>query len=194
MTRFYFVRHGESEKNLTDITGGRGAQLTPRGQEQARHVALQLSQVIADVVVVACPTEQTVETGRIISETLGCAMTVDERLEGAGMGVLTGLRQSEVEERFPGYARQLRAWRARQIEACDLQIEGMEPPFAFWRRIWRALEEHRGREVIVVATRSLMVFASNVTAGNSPRPGGGYRHVDVSHGEAIVLEMQARNG
>ncbi|MGC4759263.1 histidine phosphatase family protein [Micromonospora trifolii] len=189
-TRYTFVRHGECEKNLENVTGGKGARLTERGADQAREVAAEMASELIRATIVACPAVQATQTAAIIAGAMKCEYQVEERLVPADMGVVSGLRQQDIEIQYPAYAEQLRRWRRREIEAHELRIQGVEPPAEFWRRTMAVLREYdRGEEVVVVATRSIMVFAANLGMGRAPDPGGGYKHVNIEHCQRLTVRL-----
>ncbi|MFI2712238.1 histidine phosphatase family protein [Micromonospora sp. NPDC018662] len=188
MSRFLFIRHGECEKNLDEVTGGDGAKLTERGVRQAERSAAGLAAELAHPTVLACPATQTVETAAIIARVMGCDYRIESRLAPADMGVVGGLKQTDIEARHPEYAEQLLRWRRREIEAHELRIRGIEPPARFWARMMAVLRAYdRNEEVVVVATRSIMVFAANLAMGRTPEPGGGYKHVSIGHCQTVTV-------
>lgn len=190
MTKYLFIRHGQCHKNLEDVTGGEGSALTNRGISQARSAAAELTGRFPRPHVVACPATQTVETATIIAETLGCPATIDETLRPAGLGLLSGLTPDEAERLYPEYARLLRRWRNYEIEAHELKIPGIEPPSTFWNRAISSIRRHEGKgDIIVVATRSIMVLAANIGLNRTPEPGGGYRHVTIEHCQTVTVDI-----
>jgi broad specificity phosphatase PhoE len=190
VTEYIFVRHAECKKNLVGITGGEGAGLTEHGAAQAALLASELAAQVSVPRIVACPTMQTIETAEIIEATLRCPLSVDERLTPAGMGVVGGLTAEEMKRRYPEYAHLLARWRNLEIEAHELKIPQIEPPIEFWTRTMAALASyHESRQVIVVATRSIMVWAVNVSMGHHPRPGGGYKHRDIRHCQTVIVRL-----
>jgi broad specificity phosphatase PhoE len=189
-TRYLFVRHGECEKNLQNVTGGKGTRLTERGARQAKTAAAEMARQLTQPTILACPALQAAETAAIIARTMECDYKVEERLAPADMGVVGGFRQKDIELLYPEYAEQLLRWRRCEIEAHELRIPGIEPPADFWERTLTILREYdSNREVLVVATRSIMVFAVNLNMGRTPDPGGGYKHVNIGHCQAVTVSL-----
>jgi broad specificity phosphatase PhoE len=188
VTEYIFVRHAECKKNLADISGGEGATLTEKGIVQATQVASELAASVSDPLIMACPTVQTIKTAEILATALRRPFFVNERLIPAGMGVVGGLSTEEVKRSYPEYARLLAQWRHLEIEAHELKIPGIEPPAEFWHRTIAALALHKeSDQVVVVATRSIMVWAVNLSLGHSPEAGGGYKHIDISNCQKVIV-------
>lgn len=190
MTEYIFVRHAECQKNLIGVTGGEGTRLTEKGVGQATLLADELSDKLYQPKIVACPAIQVIETAEILAARLQRPFIIDERLVAAGMGIVNGLTSEEMKRLYPEYASQLEKWRNLEIEAHELQIPGIEPPKAFWSRTVSSLIAHKeGDQIVVVATRSIMVLAANLSMKRSPEAGGGYKHVDIDHCQTVTVRL-----
>lgn len=197
--RFVFVRHAESEKNLVETTGGPGGPLTSRGIAQVSsfcdRLSLGLSSEARSPRVVSSPSMQALATADLVAAHLGLRASVVPALTQAGMGVTTGLTESEIAAAYPDVSSRIRLWRERRIEACDLRIPGMEDPALFWDRTLAAIRGLTdGRIVIVFTTRSIMVLAANLALGNRPEPGGGYMHVTIGYCDSICIDYVSDDG
>lgn len=187
-TLFVFLRHAESEKNISETVGGKGKKLTPLGIQQSEEVAQRLFRSLGTGAcnIISSHAVQAVETADIIAKHFCSTTEVSNALGPANMGVISGLKEADIQMHFPELSEIFQKWRAGEIEACDLTIPGREPPEAFWERMLAFLN-HRaeGGVNIIVTTRSLMVFAKNLVRNNHPRKGGGYKHMDVDHCEIV---------
>lgn len=70
MKTIYFVRHGESETNVGPVNQGAEAQLTEKGRQQARSIALRCAALPIETII-ASPFVRTKETAEIIAEKVG---------------------------------------------------------------------------------------------------------------------------
>lgn len=193
-TVFIFVRHAESKKNIRDITGGYGAELTDEGKRQAVALGLALLDVIKneDVDIVSSNTIQTIQTAELVSDVLKKHYLVTDRLKPAGMGVIDGLTKSEVQKKYPQLAEQMVQWRNCELEAIELEIPEMEVPIDFWNRIIDYLKEiNDGKNKIIVCTRSVMVLVYNLVKGNVPELGGRYKHMTIGNCDIISFSSDA---
>ena len=191
-TKFIFVRHAESCKNLNDITGGTGAELTENGIAQAYKLCKKISKIIndSDGEVISSSKIQAIMTGQIIAKELGLKFSVTEKLIPASMGIIDGMSNEEISTSYPAIYEQLRSWRNQEIEACELVIEGMESPVLFWKRMENYLHSIcDGGIKIVVCTRSILVFLYNYIHGNTPLKGGGYKHTSFSNCDILVFSI-----
>lgn len=187
-TFFIFLRHAESEKNIAETVGGTGKKLTILGLQQAETISQLLYQSLGTSTcdIISSPAIQAVETANIISKHFCRTTEVSNALTPANMGIVTGMKEAAIQEHFPDIAISFQKWRACEIEACELSIPGKESPEAFWNRMLDFLNSHaEGGVKIIVATRSIMVFAKNLIQNKLPHKGGGYKHTHVSHCEVI---------
>lgn len=195
--KFIFIRHGESAKNLLNITGGEGRSLTDLGKRQVHEVSKflgsQLRNEELDIFTSATP--QTVETAKIIGLELNAGVIVNQNLAPAGLGIASGLSAKQMEEQMPEIASMFQKWRCRQIEAIDLNVPNIEPPDTFWNRVTSFLNSADNKRThIVVCTRSIMVFAANFIEGNAPQKGGNYKHVEVANCDVISFLYNTSTG
>lgn len=171
VTHFILVRHGETTWNLEGQRQGQSdSPLTARGLAQARAIADRLADVRADALY-SSDLPRAWQTAEQISAACGLPVIPDERLREKSFGVLEGLRQAEVEARYPQVAARL----AQRLP--DYAPPGGESLAAAQRRGVAALEglarRHAGGRVIVVSHGALLgmflrhVLGISLTA---PRP------------------------
>lgn len=191
--RFIFIRHAESEKNLRDITGGKGERLTDKGQQDAIKFSQHLQTLLRnpqECNIISSSALQAIETADWIAKQLGKTLIIADELEPAGLGIASGLSGSQIAKQCPDIFDKLKAWRNCEIEACDLSIPGMESPVEFWHRIiYYLLEFDKGTVNVIICTRSIMVLIANLIAGKYPYRGGDYKHVSINHCEIIAFDL-----
>ena len=176
-TRFIFVRHGESEKNLTKVFGGEGANLTALGKQQVESFVTDLKKqnLNRPVNVFATPRLQAIQSADIIAKAFNTKTICDERLKSQNLGVLGGKTAEEQKRDYPNEYLVFSKWRNREIEACDLNFAGLEPFSHLYNRVIDFLSDNDNNEInIIVCTRSIMVFAKNYVLGNRIERGGGF--------------------
>jgi len=95
------MRHGEAENNVKHILAGRELEyhLTERGREQVASTAEGLKSVPVEAIYTS-PITRTVETAKIVSETIGVDYTIDDRLVETDMGSIVGMSYNEALEKF----------------------------------------------------------------------------------------------
>ena len=101
MTLVLMMRHGEAENNVKHILAGRELEyhLTERGRDQAASTANGLKLVPIDTIYTS-PVIRTVETAKIVSETLGIDYMIDERLVETDMGSVVGMDYNDALEKY----------------------------------------------------------------------------------------------
>jgi 2,3-bisphosphoglycerate-dependent phosphoglycerate mutase len=112
--KLILVRHGESEFNARNLfTGWLDVDLTPRGVDEARHVAdMLLASVLGIDVVFVSALKRTERSARLILAKMGLAdvpLIADAALNERDYGELSGLDKNEARARW-GEA-QVHAWR-----------------------------------------------------------------------------------
>lgn len=96
----YLTRHGESEANVRRVRAGGDSdvQLTERGRGQARLLASMLAALETPPgLVLASPLSRTLETARIISESLGAELVHDTGFVERRLGAWNGMPYEETE-------------------------------------------------------------------------------------------------
>ena len=100
-TTVILCRHGESEGNRDARFGGHSpTPLTALGRTQARATARRLAQTGIDAVF-SSDLSRAQETAEIIGGVLGLPLEVTPHLRERSVGIFTGLRFEEAQERFP---------------------------------------------------------------------------------------------
>jgi isoleucyl-tRNA synthetase len=104
--RYFIMRHGEADSNITGIVNSdKNAEihLTEQGVAASRAATGVLKDTHVDVIY-ASPFVRTRETAEIVAQTLGIAkeaIVYDERLSESGFGVLSGKPLEEYRAAFP---------------------------------------------------------------------------------------------
>ena len=95
------MRHGEADNNVEHILAGRELEyhLTERGREQVASTANGLRSIPIDAIY-SSPVTRTVETAKIVSETIGVDYAIDERLIETDMGSVVGMSYKEAIEKY----------------------------------------------------------------------------------------------
>lgn len=96
-----FMRHGQAENNVNRMLVGRHLEshLTEYGRQQAQDAAKHLKDVRIDKVLVS-PVIRTVETAKIVCDTIGVDYEIDERLYEIELGKLVGMNYEEVVTKY----------------------------------------------------------------------------------------------
>ena len=139
MTRFYLVRHGETEWNrIHRIQGSSDIPLNDTGRRQAQTVGGVLSRHRFDLIV-ASPLSRASETATIIARRLQMPLPLPvPAIVERSYGEAEGATRSELDERFPG----------------DTPVPGREPREDVQKRVLRALGDlairHPHADILVV--------------------------------------------
>lgn len=101
---FYFVRHGESVKNVSEMVNGRiqddKYDLTESGTAQAEAIAEKIKARGGADLIFASDFLRTRKTAEIIGKILGVEVMLDERLREYNTGVFEGKSEREFREEF----------------------------------------------------------------------------------------------
>lgn len=182
-TKIILIRHAQSIKNLKDIHGGKGESLTALGKKQASDLADRLFKIgisYENAIIAAPQNIQTKETEEIISEKLNLPRYDISDFRPLYLGIVHGLSNEEVADKYPQIFDLLSRWRNKELEICDLLIPQMENIFEFYNRGKKVLDKiNKGKYNIFIATNSLYILLLNILFGNTCIKGGGYKHFDI---------------
>jgi broad specificity phosphatase PhoE len=138
MTTCYIIRHAEKEKG--DFYNPRlrhqDQPISQKGHEEALKLWSYLceKQISAIYVSGYLRTMQTIEH---VAEQSGISPVTDDRLNEIDNGILDGLSEQEVQERYPDF------WKAYQERSADFRFPGGETGEEASQRIANFLEEKR---------------------------------------------------
>jgi probable phosphoglycerate mutase len=108
MTKFYFIRHGEIQRNIEGALPGYTDSLTDKGRDQAKESAIVLKNLLESPAhLFYSPMDRAAETANIILQQLSdtnliISSQVDSRIQEASFGALEGKTWSQVDEIIPG--------------------------------------------------------------------------------------------
>ena len=186
------IRHGETEWNAAArIQGFRDIALSPRGQQQAQHLA----QALAGEPIEAVYTSElgrAIETARPLAQRLGLDLRVDMRLRERGFGIFEGHTYEEAEARWPNeYA----IWKRREPgyalpEGGESYLAGRERVFAFLQDIARL---HEGSTIAVVTHGGPIRSVMKMLADGRLRTTRNHPPVEVNSViNCAILRLRAR--
>ncbi len=163
-TRFYIVRHGQSEGNARRIFQGRlDLPLDDAGRAQARDAGAWLAEAGVDAVL-SSPLARAAETGRIIAKRCAVECRLEDSLAEIDTGLFTGLG---FEESRALHAEAFAAFEGASWEA----VPGAEKAAALYERAmraWSALRESAlsgGRAIACVSHGGFIQWLVRATFG-----------------------------
>jgi broad specificity phosphatase PhoE/ribonuclease HI len=147
-TTLFLLRHGETPLSIEMRFSGRGdAELTQRGQAQARAAAARLRGCGVDVVVTS-PLSRARQTADVVADAVGTPIAADDDWAETDFGDWEGLTFAEVRAQWPG---EMSAW----LASPDVAPPGGESFSATARRVSAARrrlhESYDGKRVVVVS-------------------------------------------
>ena len=150
-TRFYVVRHGETDENTQmRYLGTSDKPLTENGRRQARMLAGALSQLPMGIVV-SSPLRRAADTAAWIGKACGVELRFEPRLAEGSFGSWEGLTRAEVLGLGPEDAARLAQWESDS--SCS--PPGGESIESVQKRILELVEEltgeYRGKSVVLVS-------------------------------------------
>lgn len=162
------VRHGESLGNIRGLMQGQlDMPLTDTGREQAISVAERLKFEGGAHRIVASPLVRAYATAEVIGRVLSLPVIGDQRLMEYDFGEASGLKVSEVRDRYPGWS-----WLSDKVDSVEVpQIPGEEGLADFEARVFKAVSEFvalDGQTIVVTHGGVVMAVLNAVlqTHGN----------------------------
>ena len=189
VTRFYLVRHGETELNRTDcFRGAVDVELNDLGRRQAAQVGRALEKV-PFTAVLSSPMKRAWYTAQRISEARGLSPRPEPAFRNIDLGPWNGKPKKEVQKERPDL------WEKWLTHPESLEIPGAETlrqvQERAWNRLLELLEEFRG-ETLVLATHTTVIKPILARALSVPEPWFWRFHID--HAAYAVLEHRSLRG
>lgn len=96
----YIARHGQTIWNAQNkVCGITDVDLTDKGREQAKELALAVADKSIDVII-SSPLKRAVETSEIVSDTCNIPVIIDERLIEQNYGIYEGVDRYRVRNEY----------------------------------------------------------------------------------------------
>ncbi len=147
-TSITVVRHGETEWNVSrQLQGRQNSNLTTNGLRQADLTAEALKDTRFDILY-SSDLKRALETARIINRYHNLDIQIDKSLAERNFGVMEGLKQEEIQQRFPDvYA----GYMQRNEE---FQIPEGESLITFFNRVRNGVNAisqlHSGKSILII--------------------------------------------
>ncbi len=184
------IRHGESYKNLKNISGGLGEGLTEIGINQVKDSATQLNsflQTKKGYTVLgfrSCDRQQLVETCDIIESITGVSFNKDERYVPIKLGVFNGMSSEKQRELYPKAAQEMQEWNDGTRDIMDVHVEGMQDSGEHVNKIIDFLKSIPDNSIVIlVGTRSDISAVKNIQKGNHPWIKNTFRFIPTEYAE-----------
>ena len=181
---FIVLRHGESEKNITNVISGEG-HLTDYGKKTVEAKINEIKYYLksqriceAEIKILGHQKTQVTETIQLLFEALPLStIEYNDLLRPTNLGCLKGKSESNLVNDV-NYI-QLQRWRNQGIKIEELDIEGAEKPESYWERAHRFMDSCANNKCsIIVCTTSVAILLTNYILGKSIEKKL-YRHFDI---------------
>lgn len=183
-TRLILVRHGQIEANVDHRwNGSTDKSLTGQGLEEARRVAVHLSQTRPNIAAVyTSPAERARTTARPIAAGLGVPLIVAPGLAEYAIGILEGESYADLssQHRFFEQADADLTWAPQGGESLD---DVASRVVATWRQI---ADDHQGSEIVVVSHGAAIAIGLTVLLHHDPRGWPRYSPRNASVTEIVL--------
>ena len=191
------IRHGEAYKNLKDIYGGNGSELTEKGQVQVEGAITKLKGFLSRVsertikIYISCPRVQIVETAEFIKSALNVSEIMqDDRFAPIRLGVLDGMSRERQRELYPEAVRALELWDKGEGDINDFRVDGAQTAIEHVDQLKQFINGLEDNSVnILVGTRSDMCALKNIVLGNDPSIPMQYKYLSTDYANGFVIDM-----
>ena len=156
MTKFIFIRHGQSVANLNGICGGQtDFPLSENGKKQAEKTGEILKNEQIDAIY-SSDLSRAYDTALAVAKHHNLTVVTDKRLREISRGVWENLKHSEIREK---YAEQYNVWITNYALLC---CEGGESPEEVQERFYNCVKEisekHHNQRVVIAAHATAIRF------------------------------------
>lgn len=201
MRRVIALRHAESIKNLEDIYGGNGKELTKKGWLQIETLNEELQEKYDLInekllkIYSSCNRVHVVATCQKIADYFGIKeILFDERYSPIKLGAFNGLSKEEQKQLYPEAVEALRKWNLGIGDINDFVVDDLEPASNHSQRItsfFNSLEDNA--MYILVGTRSDISAIKNVILGNDPNVYMQYKYYETDYVGGVYFEIDDKN-
>jgi broad specificity phosphatase PhoE len=195
-TKIWFIRHGESFKNINEIYGDSGQNLTEKGKLQCEEIVVKILSENLDksrTLIIWHNSAPIIEELNIIKSKLDYGYILDDSIKGIYLGVANGISQEDLKTQYPDDALMLIRWQKKEIPASEFKISKMESPQNFFCRIINFISSCKDNQntdnFIVLCTTSVMIFIINLIVLGKNFDITSYYHYDIKNGDYIVVNV-----
>ena len=184
------LRHAKAIKNEQCRHGGKGSELTESAINEIQKVCSQLVLFSSKFdKILYSPRTQCKQTAKILSQQLNVNAVELQELEPIYLGIVDGLSDDEVANKYPEINNQLTRWRNGEIEINQLEIPQMADCHEFYDKGKAFIDNiiNSKKSVIILATRSIMVLLMSALLGRSSQIGGNYREIKWGNAEYAIF-------
>ena len=184
------LRHAKAKKNEQNRHGGKGSELVDNAISEIQKVSSQLLSFSSKFdKILYSPRTQCEQTAKMLSQQLNVNAVELQELEPISLGIVDGLSDEEVANKYPEISDQLIRWRNGEFEINQLNIPQMTDCHKFYNHGKAFFDNivNSKESVIIVATRSIMVLLMSVLLGRNSQIGGNYREVKWGNAEFAVF-------
>ena len=172
-TEFVFVRHGQTDGNLTrNLQGQSNTDLDETGIRQVKLLALRLKNHPPFDAIISSDLKRTLDTAKILVDGIGGNIIPTPALREWNLGLLQGRSWDELQIEFPEI---IKAFRNSRI---DVEVPGGERRSEMEKRIWDCLDglacTYTGKRLLLVthggALRAIFRHIVGMPDGNNLLP------------------------
>ncbi len=181
-TTVILLRHGESLKNVYDLVGGKGDDLTRVGKQQIKNTACKIKTFFPkeSIVVYSSEKKHVEESAILLCNFLNCPKMSIAGIKPIYLGVIDGLSNEDIKKKYPEEFELLCKWRNKEIEICDLRIPKMDSYKCFYKSGLNVLKSLELQKVnIIMCSNSLFILFANIMFGKGIGRGDGYKHLNI---------------
>ncbi|NNN21928.1 MAG: phosphoglycerate mutase [Acidimicrobiales bacterium] len=162
----YFIRHGQTPTTGIELPGRKpGLHLSEQGIKQASLLgeALAMNKSLKSAPIYVSPLERTRETAAPIAKALKSRAKVEKGLIECDFGDFTGRKLADLAK--------LDEWKVMHLSASNWRFPNgesfLEMQLRLSQTIWKLMESHLGKSVIVVSHADPIKMALNSALGSS---------------------------
>ena len=186
------LRHATAMKNLQGIHGGKGTDLIEPATSEIYDIGNRLLQLpILFETIIHTPRQQCMQTAQLLSKLLNVKFIELQELEPISLGIVDGLSDQEVTNKYSEIGEKLAKWRNGEIEINQLEIPQMTDCRIFFDRGKKFIDDliSKKESTIIISSRSILVLLMNVLLGRNPEVGGNYREVKWENAKFVVFTI-----
>lgn len=191
-------RHGEALKNLKNVYGGNGSDLTENGVKQVEELSEKIKKITDYLkmpiqIYRSCDRIHVAQSAEILRSKLGVEeVKRDEEFKPIRLGVFDGMSREKQQELYPEACKAHQRWEKGEIDIkqAECLVEGAQPSLEYYEQVKGFLDKLPENEVhILFGTRSDNMCLYNIFKNQSPAKDMSYQFYNIGYAETMILSV-----
>ena len=202
MKYIFGCRHGEANKNLIGVYGGKGSSLTENGVTQITNLAKKIIPLVNKInlpinIYISGDRVQIKESAEILKDIFNISeISKSEFYKPIRLGVFDGMNREKQLTLYPDACKAHEQWEKGLIDVTESEklVDGMQTAKDYYNQISTFLKSIPDNTInILIGTRSDLSCLENVIRGQSPEKYKAYKYYPFNYAQMTIAKIDAND-